>query len=342
MKYISSFEKQHSLPAQIFMSASLMTLISFMNIGVIIVLVSINIGHYLPVPILQGSYANFSVKWYQYVGSYLCIQMVLLVISQPIFNILYEFYFSCIRCCDRGCRSSSRNTKQVTQADYEDINTYNEFEWDYRYCVNLTVMFVAMLYGSGMPILYLIAAIFYGAQYWVDKYLIFYYHRKPEMLDQYLAKNTVMLYKYAALLHFIGGTLMITNSAILPSADSGKVQFAVKVRGYVKRYSHGLIQSINSSVYVAILAAIIVCFILWRLFFLNILTLFNRVCKRVKAKYLENENLQGDFYTCVNLNTLRQLLVEQERDLKLYTEILEKGQKHRSSLSTSDIEELVS
>ena len=152
------------------------------------------------------------------------------------------------------------------------------------------------------------------------------------MLDQYLAKNTVMLYKYAALLHFIGGTLMITNSAILPSADSGKLKFAVKLQGYVKRYSNGLIQSTNSSVYVAILAAIIVCFILWRLFFLNILTFFNRVCKRVKVKYLENENLQSDFYTCVNLKSLKQLLKDQERDLRLYSESLVKGLNHRSIL----------
>ena len=152
------------------------------------------------------------------------------------------------------------------------------------------------------------------------------------MLDQYLAKNTVMLYKYAALLHFIGGTLMITNSAILPSADSGKLKFAIKLQGYVKRYSNGLIQSTNSSVYVAILAAIIVCFILWRLFFLNILRFFNRVCKRVKAKYLENENLQSDFYTCVNLKSLKQLLKDQERDLRLYSESLEKGLNHRSIL----------
>ena len=90
-------------------------------------------------------------------------------------------------------------------------------------------MFVTMLYGSGMPILYLIAAISYFSQYWVDKYLIFYWHRKPDMLDSYLAKNTVMQFKYAVLLHFIGGTLMLTNSAILPSSDAGKIKIAVKV-----------------------------------------------------------------------------------------------------------------
>lgn len=168
------------------------------------------------------------------------------------------------------------------------MNTYNEFWWDFRYCVILTVMFVTMLYGSGMPILYLIAAISYGSQYWVDKYLIFYWHRKPERLDSYLAKNAVMQYKYAALLHFIGGILMLTNSAILPSADAGKIKFAVKVQGYVKRYSRGLIQTINSSVYVAILVSIVVMFILWRLFFVNIMHFLNKVCKAVKVKYLEN------------------------------------------------------
>jgi len=35
-------------------------------------------------------------------------------------------------------------------------------------------------------------------------------------------------------------------------------------------------------------------------------------------------------------------LVEQERDLKLYTEILENEQNYGSNLSTSDIKELVS
>lgn len=44
-----------------------------------------------------------------------------------------------------------------------------------------------------------------------------------------MAKNTAMWFKYAALLHFIGGTLMLTNSAILPSADAGKIKIAVKL-----------------------------------------------------------------------------------------------------------------
>ena len=43
------------------MSAILMNLISFMNVGVIVLLVQLSINHYLPVPILQGTYRTFSV-----------------------------------------------------------------------------------------------------------------------------------------------------------------------------------------------------------------------------------------------------------------------------------------
>lgn len=49
------------------------------------------------------------------------------------------------------------------------------------------------------------------------------------MLDSYLAKSIVTWYKYAALLHFIGGVVFLSNSAILPSSDSSKFKLGVKV-----------------------------------------------------------------------------------------------------------------
>lgn len=90
---------------------------------------------------------------------------------------------------------------------------------DYKYSNMLTVLFVTMLYGSGIPILYPISAIFFFVTYWVDKVLIFYYYRKPEMLDQNLAIRTLKWFKYAILLHVIGAVMMYSNSAILPNKD---------------------------------------------------------------------------------------------------------------------------
>jgi len=48
---------------------------------------------------------------------------------------------------------------------------------DYRYASMLTVVYVVMLYGSGIPILYLVAAVFFFVTYWVDKILFFNYYR---------------------------------------------------------------------------------------------------------------------------------------------------------------------
>lgn len=86
---------------------------------------------------------------------------------------------------------------------------------DFKYANLITVLYVTMLYGSGIPILYFVAAIFF-ITYWVDKILIFYYYRKPELLDHSLAIETLKWFKYAIVLHVIGGILMYSNSAILP------------------------------------------------------------------------------------------------------------------------------
>lgn len=48
-------------------------LISFMNIGIIVLLVNLSIKVYLPLPILQGQYDKFSVEWYRLVGTNLCV-----------------------------------------------------------------------------------------------------------------------------------------------------------------------------------------------------------------------------------------------------------------------------
>jgi len=44
-----------------------------------------------------------------------------------------------------------------------------------RYANIMVVTYVTMLYGSGIPILYLIAAIYFFTTYWVDKWLVLYY-----------------------------------------------------------------------------------------------------------------------------------------------------------------------
>lgn len=73
-----------------------------------------------------------------------------------------------------------------------------------------------MLYGSGIPIMYILAVVFFFCTYWVDKVLIYYNHRKPNEFGEKMILKILGLFKYAALLHFIGAILMYSNAKILP------------------------------------------------------------------------------------------------------------------------------
>ena len=70
------------------------------------------------------------------------------------------------RCWDKkSCNSNSRYTRQLSQEDYENVNTGPDTEMEVKYANILVVTYVTMLYGSGIPILYLIAACFFFATF---------------------------------------------------------------------------------------------------------------------------------------------------------------------------------
>ena len=196
-----------------------MMAISFVNIGLVVLLVNMNFGYDFEIPLLQGRYDEFSVEWYRLVGSAICVQMALMIFTQHGANSGFQILGCCKRCSNRGCRLSAKHTNSLSQEDYEDVNVGSDPCMDYKYASMLTVVFVTMLYGSGIPILYLISAVFFFATYWVDKILIFYYYRKPELLDENLATRTLYWFKYALLLHVIGAICMYSNSDILPDKE---------------------------------------------------------------------------------------------------------------------------
>ena len=101
-------------------------LISFMNVAIIVLLVNLSIRETLPIPILQGEYEEFSVEWYRLVGSNMCVQLSLLILSTHLTNMLFAFLASFKRCRDRGGFFGSHNTKCLSQADYEDMNSGDE------------------------------------------------------------------------------------------------------------------------------------------------------------------------------------------------------------------------
>jgi hypothetical protein len=145
----------------------------------------------------------------------------------------------------------------------------------------MTVTYVVMLYGSGIPILYIIAAAFFFITYWVDKQIVFNHYRKPELYDESMAINTLSWFKYAIVLHLIGGILMYSNSYILPIKDEDmSTSFTESTSGYTDYYSFGSINSVHLSVYIGFIVGIIGLYLIWRIFIQTFTRLARKFCPK--------------------------------------------------------------
>ena len=81
LRIMARYEKHQSRPQEIYSSAINMMIISFINTAIVILLVNFNIGYVLPLPILQGSYKEFTVEWYRLVGSTICVTMLMMIVT---------------------------------------------------------------------------------------------------------------------------------------------------------------------------------------------------------------------------------------------------------------------
>jgi hypothetical protein len=95
--------------------------------------------------------------------------MIISVFTPNIGNYFALFMDGMARCWDRRCTCNKRRTRKLLQEDYEEINTGSEFELDDRYTQFLTLLFMAFMYSSGIPILYPIAFLAFFITYWCDK-----------------------------------------------------------------------------------------------------------------------------------------------------------------------------
>ena len=75
-----------------------------------------------------------------------------------------------------------------------------DFEIDGRYATILKLVFVVMMYGPGMPILYPIAFISLLILYVIDRISLLYVNKRPPEYDGVLNQNALDTLNYAPLL----------------------------------------------------------------------------------------------------------------------------------------------
>jgi len=172
------------------------------------------------------------------------------------------------------------------QAAYEDKNIGGEFQLNKRLNTLITYVFITMMFSGGMPLLYLISAVYCGATYWVDKYLLVTFYKKPPNLNSKLAKSELRWFKWALLIHFIVTWKMYTRNSIL-STDAETMNDSNRNPGY----HYGIF--------------VIFTFVFWGLWRYAIRYCVAR-CREScgHKKGLKSEYIHQDFYTECSFSTL--------------------------------------
>jgi len=156
--------------------------------------------------------ALFTTSWYKSTGITLCMTIFTMAIVGNLLAFIGPILAALKKCFDRGCKTNSKenakNTRQLTQFDYEEKQLGNEFGIEKGFGNMVLVIFVTFSFSAGMPILYLLACVYFLITYWVDKVILLKFSRKPPNYSISMVKGVISSFKYAILIHVIIGIQM--------------------------------------------------------------------------------------------------------------------------------------
>ena len=153
-----------------------------------------------------------------------------------------------------------------------------------------STLLVCMAFSSGMPILYLIAFVFFFATYVINKVMLMQYYQKTNTLNRVVPAYSVKKFKIGIFFHLYFGIFMMTNPSIFETKD----EFAHPLNTFNDSVSNdsmyfSRIQFAHQKVYIAFVLVSTVCY-----FFQSTLkTLFHIVTDLLKSfyKYLTSKVL---------------------------------------------------
>jgi hypothetical protein len=119
------------------------------------------------------------------------------------------------RLMDRGFSCNMKKTKKTTVQLYVELYSGPIFFIHFKYSAILNIVFVTMMYGMGIPVLFPIAALSLFVLYCMEKLMLYFVYREPPMYDEKLNTNALNILTYAPLLFLSFGYWMLSSKQLL-------------------------------------------------------------------------------------------------------------------------------
>lgn len=179
------------------------------------------------------------------------------------------------------------------------------------YAQLITTLMAVLSFSAGMPVLYLIAAIFYIIYYLVYHCLILRYHSKTANFNHNLPMASLDYIYWALVLHLFFGMFMFTNEKLIPAVRSDA--FGSYAESLMSAYAFtdgssnlsSLTYSMHSIIYLLVLLA----FIIVRLVFDFLQRLFSRLWACLTSCCKSDSNVVGQAAEFTSQNYFKELAI---------------------------------
>ena len=218
LRLASKLEKRVNKADEVISNIFKMSLTQIINTAILLLVVNMKVS-FLPswFPVFAGGYNDFTTSWYSDVGATIMIMMLFSIVTPHIANFFLHFVRFVRRWFDRKWTWNKRQTRKLFQIDYESLYLGPEYLIEFRYSNMIAMVYLTLLFGAGMPILYFFAACIFFVVYWVDKVTLFKIYRQPPRLGIEVIRFVRNLLMPGIVLHFGFTFWMFSNSLIFGS-----------------------------------------------------------------------------------------------------------------------------
>jgi len=102
-------------------------------------------------------------------------------------------------------------TKKRGMQLYKDVYSGPDYVIHFKYSGVVNTVYIAMMYGMGMPLLFPIAALNIFNQWITERIAVAYLAKLPPALDSKLTDNCISVLRWAPLLLLFNGYWMVSN-----------------------------------------------------------------------------------------------------------------------------------
>lgn len=192
--------------------------VQFFNTALLLLVVNANLVEQgFPLSMLSSSrgLSDFSHLWFSDIGVTLTGAMLFNVYWPIVEFFTFGAMRQGFRLMDRGFTCNKKQTKKTTIQQYVELYSGPIFFIHYKYSAILNIVFVTMMYGMGLPVLFPIASASLFVLYFVEKCMLYYVYREPPMYDEKLNSNALGILTWAPLLFLSFGYWMLSSKQLL-------------------------------------------------------------------------------------------------------------------------------